>query len=147
MDDEFNMLGAAQRQQNLRQNEATRQEIGVMIDPEYPFPPEAAVKAGYKSVPMLIVAGTQDPFFVGKAPIIAEAKAAGLGNVEWMWDNLRKAIEEQKDSPHKLVVAKAGHVPTVKTPGHPIHNDVDTYIRKAVSSRTSDPFEEATDKN
>jgi hypothetical protein len=30
MDDEFNMLGAAQRQHNLRQNEATRQEIAAL---------------------------------------------------------------------------------------------------------------------
>ena len=30
MDDEFNLLGAAQRQQNLRQNEATRQEIAAL---------------------------------------------------------------------------------------------------------------------
>ncbi len=33
MDDEdFNLLGAAQRQQNLRQNEATRQEIAALRD-------------------------------------------------------------------------------------------------------------------
>ena len=30
MDDEFNLLGAAQRQQNLKQNEATRQEIAAL---------------------------------------------------------------------------------------------------------------------
>jgi hypothetical protein len=70
----------------------------VVTDPEYPFYPEAAVKAGYTSVPMLVVAGKQDPFFGGKAPIIPEAKAAGLGHVEWMFDGLRKAIDEQNDS-------------------------------------------------
>ena len=116
-------------------------KIGLMIDPDYPFYPEAAVKAGYRSVPMLIVAGIKDPLFGGKAPIIPEAKAAGMGNVEWMWDGLRKAIESQKNSPHKLLIVKAGHVPTVKKPGHPVHNNVDTFIRKAVTARKSFPFE------
>ena len=56
------------------------EKVGVMIDPEYPFHPEAAVRAGYKSVPLLILAGKKDPFFGGKGiPPIAEAKAAGLG--------------------------------------------------------------------
>ena len=112
-----------------------------MKDPDYPFYPEAAVKAGYRSVPMLIIAGRKDPFFGAKAPQIPEAKAAGLGNVEWMYDGLRKAIDEQKDSPHKLVVLNTGHVPTVKDDGHPVHDEVDTFIRKAVSVSTSYPFE------
>ncbi len=117
-----------------------------MIDPKYPFYPEAAVKAGYRSVPMLVIAGKRDPFFGGKRPPIAEAKAAGQGNVEWMWDNLRRAIEEQKNSPHKLLILDAGHVPTSKGAGHrmnlPALDGVDTFIRKAMTSRKSHPFEE-----
>jgi len=116
------------------------EKIGVMIDPHYPFYPEAAVKTGFKSVPMLIIAGTKDPFFGGTIPSIAQAKAAGLGNVEWMWDGLRKAIEKQKDSPHKLLIVNTGHVPTVKTPGHPVHDEVDKFIRRAISFSKSYPF-------
>ena len=115
-------------------------KIGVMINPEYPFYPEAAVKAGYKSVPMLIVAGKKDPFFGGQAPAIAEAKAAGMSNVEWMWDGLSQAIAGQKNSPHKLQVINAGHVPTVKKSGHPIHDEVDGFICKTTSARNSFPF-------
>jgi pimeloyl-ACP methyl ester carboxylesterase len=111
------------------------------IDPEYPFQPEAAVKAGYKSVPMLILAGTQDPFYGARAPVIPEARAAGLGNVVWMWDGLRQAIDEQENSPHKILIVKAGHVPTVKKPGHSVHNDVDAFIRRAVAPGTTYPFE------
>jgi hypothetical protein len=124
------------------------EKIGVMINPEYPFYPEAAVKAGYRSVPMLIVAGTRDPFFGGQAPTIAEAKAARMSNVEWMWDGLRKAIEEQEDSPHKLLIVKAGHVSTkkpVRRGGHPVHDDVDGFIKRVASSRESYPFGPAAD--
>jgi len=117
------------------------EKVGVMSDPEYPFYPEAAVKAGYRSVPMLIIAGTRDPFFGGKAPVVAEAKAAGMGNVEWMWDGLRQAIDGQKNSPHELLLLEGtGHVPTAKKDGHRVHDDVDAFIRRAVSSRASFPF-------
>ena len=76
--------------------------------------------------------------FLGQT--VAQAKAAGLNNVEWMWEGLRKAIDQQENSPHKLVVVKTGHVPTVKKPGHSVHNEVDAFIRKAVSSRARYPF-------
>ena len=134
------MIERQYREKWLGAYRARIEKIGVMTDPEYPFYPEAAVKAGYTSVPMLVVAGKQDPFFGGKAPIIPEAKAAGLGNVEWMFDGLRKAIDEQNDSPHTLLIVKAGHVPTVKKPGHPVHDDVDAFIRKAVASSEAHPF-------
>lgn len=122
-------------------------KIGVMIDPEYPFYPEAAVKAGYDSVPMLIVAGEKDPFFGGQAPTIAEAKSAGMGNVAWMWDGLRQAIDEQEDSPHQLLVVKAGHVPTAKKPGHPVHDQVDAFIKRAIKRNPTSPFKAKASKN
>jgi len=118
------------------------EKVGVMIDPEYPFIPEAAVRAGYNSVPMLIIAGTKDPFFGGsEVPTIAEARAAGMGNVQWMWEGMRQAIEQQKDSPHKLVMLNTGHVPTNKE-GNRAHDEVDAFIRQAVSARPSYPFKE-----
>ncbi len=124
--------------------EAMIEKIGVMIDPTRPFYPEAAVRAGYKSVPMLIVAGKKDRFFGGGFPPIAEAKAAGLCNHYWVIDGLRQAIEEQKNSPHQILkLDKHGHVPTNKD-GNPANDAVDKFIDKAISSRTGHPFEKAS---
>ena len=114
------------------------EKVGVMVDPDLPFYPEAAVRAGYRSVPMLIVAGEKDPFFGGRFPPIAEAKAVGLSNSHWVHDGLRQAIQEQNTSPHKILMLKGGHVPTNKD-GHPVHKAVDAFIRKAASSRTAHP--------
>jgi len=116
-----------------------------MVDPDYPFYPEAAVKDGFRAVPMLVITGKADPFHGAKAATIPEAKAAGMGNSEWMFDGLRKAIAEQKDSPHKLLVLSTGHVPTAKKDGHPVHDEVDKFIRKAVSSRKSYPFKKTSE--
>jgi len=116
------------------------EKIGVMIDPDCPFYPEAAVKAGYRSVPMLIVAGEEDEFFGGSFAPIPEAKAVGLSNSHWVHDGLRQAIEEQERSPHKILMLEGGHVPTNRD-GHSVHETVDAFIRKAISSRTSYPFE------
>jgi hypothetical protein len=112
-----------------------------MVDPELPFYPEAAVKAGYRSVPMLIVAGEEDEFFGGRFPPIPEAKAAGLSNSHWVHDGLRQAIEEQEDSPHRILMLEGGHVPTNRD-GHSVHETVDAFIRKAAASRASYPFEQ-----
>lgn len=119
------------------------EKVGVMADPRYPFYPEAAVKAGFRSVPMLVIAGRKDPFFGARAPVIPEAKAAGMGNVEWMFDGLRQVIAAQKDSPHQLLVMNAGHVPTAKKDGHPVHDQVDAFIRRVTAKNPSVPFETA----
>ena len=115
-------------------------KVGVMTNPDYPFYPEAAVKADFRSVPMLVLVGKKDPFFGARAPVIPQAKAAGMGNPEWLFDGLRQAIETQKDTPHQLLVLNAGHVPTVKKNGHPVHDQVDAFVRKTTSARTSYPF-------
>ena len=119
------------------------EKVGVMADPEYPFYPEATVKADFRDVPMLVIAGRKDPFYGARAPVIPEAEAAGLGNVEWLFDGLRQAIEAQKDSPHQMLVMNAGHVPTVKKDGHPVHDQVDAFVRRVTASRSSKPFEGA----
>jgi hypothetical protein len=120
--------------------EGVVEKVGVMIDPDLPFYPEAAVRAGYRSVPMLIVAGKKDHFFGGGFPPVAEARAAGLCNCYWLVDGLRKAIEEQKNSPHQLLkLDDWGHVPT-NAEGSPAHDVVDAFIRKAVDSRAPYPF-------
>ena len=56
-------------------------------------------------------------------------------------EKARQAITAQKDSPHTFLVVNTGHVPTVKKPGHPVHDDVDAFIREAVASGASFPFE------
>jgi hypothetical protein len=122
------------------------EKIGVMVDPDLPFYPEAAVKAGFKAVPMLIVAGESDRFFGGSFPPIPEAKAAGLSNSHWVHDGLRQAIDGQKNSPHQILMLKGGHVPTNKD-GHPVHDEVDAFIRKSMSARKSFPFAEVVNAN
>ncbi|MBT3202174.1 MAG: hypothetical protein HN350_19905 [Phycisphaerales bacterium] len=120
--------------------EAMIEKIGVMVDPKRPFYPEAAVKAGFKSVPMLIIAGKKDRFFGGNFPPIAEAKAAGLCNHYWLVDGLRKAIDQQNGSPHQILkLDKDGHVPTNRD-ANPANDAVDKFIRKHTTSRTNYPF-------
>ena len=50
------------------------EKIGVMADPDYPFYPEAAVKAGFRDVPLLVLAGKKDPFYGARAPQISRPK-------------------------------------------------------------------------
>lgn len=121
--------------------ELALEKIGVMVDFEYPFYPEAAIKAGFKAVPMLAIAGEKDPLYGGKCPPIPEAKAAGLSNNAWVVDGLRQAIQEQVDSPHKLLVLNTGHVPTVqhRNAGHAVHHEVDAFIKRASSINKSHP--------
>ena len=117
------------------------EKIGVMADPDYPFYPEAAVKAGFRDVPLMVLAGKKDPFYGARAPQIPEAEAAGLSNVEWLFDGMRQAIDAQKDSPHEFLVLNAGHVPTVKKDGHPVHNQVDAFIKRATKRNPNPPFQ------
>lgn len=115
-------------------------KIGRMADYSLPFHPEAAVKAGFTSVPMLIIAGVRDGFYGGGKPPIDEARARGLSNIEWGFDGVRKAIEEQPHSPHRLVIFKDfGHVPTNK--GHRANDLVDEFIRRIASASTPYPFQ------
>ena len=100
---------------------------------------EAAVRAGF-DVPMLVVAGKNDPFSGAGFPPIPEAKAAGLCNRYWVLDGLRKAIEEQENSPHQILkLDDWGHVPTNRD-GCPANDVVDAFIRKALSASKSHPF-------
>ena len=117
------------------------EKIGVMVDKNLPFYPEAAVKAGFRAVPMLVIAGETDRFFGGSMPPIPEAKASGLSNSHWTHDGLRQAIKEQEDSPHQVLMLKGGHVPTNRD-GHPVHKEVDAFVRQAISRNASPPFGE-----
>jgi len=120
--------------------EGAIKKIGVMIDPRLPFYPEAAVRAGYNSVPMLIVGGKMDPFSGGDFPPIPEAKAAGLCNCYWVLEGLRKAVREQPNSPHQfLFLDDWGHVPTIRDKC-PAHDVVDAFIRRTSSSKAPYPF-------
>lgn len=123
-------------------------KIGLMVNMDYPFYPEAAVRAGFRSVPMLVIAGHRDPLYGGPFPPIPEARAAGFGNNEWIIDGLRQEIKKQKDSPHKVVIVNTGHVPTVqhKLAGHAIHDEVDQFVQKFTSSSKPCPFDKAAAK-
>ena len=115
-------------------------KIGAFADHRFQFHPEAQVSAGFDDVPVLFIGGKADPRALGgNQPPIAEAAAAGLNNVDWVYDGIRQAVADQPDSPHKVsVVDGAGHSPTNK-PG--VANDiVDDFVRRILSADPPHPF-------
>jgi CubicO group peptidase (beta-lactamase class C family) len=115
-------------------------KIGAFADHRFQFHPEAQVRAGFADVPVLFIGGKADPRALGgNQPPIAEAAAAGLNNVDWVYDGIRQAVSDQPDSPHKVsVIDGAGHSPTNK-PG--VANDiVDDFITQILSTDPPYPF-------
>jgi hypothetical protein len=115
-------------------------KIGIFADHTFQLHPEAQVRAGFDDVPVLFIGGKADPRALGgNQPPIAEAAAAGLNNVDWVYDGIRQAVADQPDSPHKVsVIDGAGHVPTTR-PG--VANDiVDDFIRQILSGDPPYPF-------
>ncbi len=45
-----------------------------------------------------------------------------------------------KEAPHEFLVVNAGHVPTVKKDGHPVHDQVDAFIKRAMKRNPNSPF-------
>ena len=115
-------------------------KIGAFADHRSQFHPEAQVSAGFDDVPVLFIGGKADPRALGgNQPPIAEAAAAGLNNVDWVYDGIRQAVADQPDSPHKVsVIDGAGHSPTNK-PG--VANDiVDDFISQVLLADPPHPF-------
>ena len=115
-------------------------KIGAFADHRFQFHPETQVSAGFDDVPALFIAGKADPRALGgNQPPIAEAAAAGLNNVDWVYDGIRQAVADQPDSPHKVsVIDGAGHSPTNK-PG--VANDiVDDFISQVLLADPPHPF-------
>ena len=88
-------------------------KVGFFADLSVPVYPEARVNDGFADVPMLFIAGDDDPFCGGNQLPLAEAVADGMSNCNWLFDGLRQAVAGQPNSPHQVnVVDNAGHVPT-----------------------------------
>ncbi|MBW2162480.1 MAG: hypothetical protein JRH14_21390 [Deltaproteobacteria bacterium] len=89
-------------------------KIGFFANLDIPAYPEAQLAdRDFRDVPVLFIAGNNDPFCGGNQAPLAEAVAEGLSNCNWFHDGLRQRIDAQVDSPHELHVLNGfGHVPT-----------------------------------
>ena len=90
------------------------EKVGFFVREEIPAYPEAQLAdRDFRDVPVLFIAGNNDPFCGGNQAPLAEAVAEGLSNCNWLHDGLRQLIDAQVDSPHELHVLNGfGHVPT-----------------------------------
>ena len=102
-------------------------KVGFFVT-DIPSTPEAQIAdRDFREVPVLFIAGNNDPFCGGNQAPLAEAVADGLSNCDWLHDGLRQVIDAQVDSPHDLhVVNGFGHVPTNEA--GPINDVVDDFI-------------------
>jgi len=89
-------------------------KVGFFAREDGPSHPEAQIPNGdFRSVPVLFIAGDDDPFCGGNQVLLAEAVAEGMTNCNWLHDGLRQVIDAQTDSPHEVHVFDGfGHVPT-----------------------------------
>ena len=76
---------------------------------------EAMISEGF-DIPMLGIAGRDDPFYNCHLPVFSKAIADGFtNNVDWLFNNLIETINQQPNSPHKiLILDNTGHVPSIK---------------------------------
>jgi len=103
-------------------------KVGFFVREDIPSYPEAQITdRDFRDVPVLFIAGNNDPFCGGNQAPLVEAVADGLSNCNWLHDGLRQVIDAQADSPHDLhVVNGFGHVPTNEA--GPINDVVDDFI-------------------
>ena len=115
-------------------------KIGFFANLDIPAYPEAQLAdRDYRDVPVLFIAGNNDPFCGGNQAPLAEAVAEGLSNCNWLHDGLRQLIDAQVDSPHELHVLNGfGHVPT--NGEGPVNDIVDTFITDILSTNPPHPF-------
>ncbi|MBW1758554.1 MAG: hypothetical protein JRJ80_20635 [Deltaproteobacteria bacterium] len=109
-------------------------KIGFFANVDIPAYPEAQLAdRDFRDVPVLFIAGNNDPFCGGNQAPLAEAVAEGLSNCNWFHDGLRQRIDAQVDSPHELHVLNGfGHVPT--NGEGPVNDIVDTFIEDILAT-------------
>ena len=118
-------------------------KVGFFLNEDLAVQTEAQVSAGFTDVPLLMIGGDADPFFGGNQAPIAEATAAGLNNVDWMYDGVRQAVAAQPGSSHQVsILDGAGHVPTheVSGVGAAASDIVDTFIGDILAANPPHPF-------
>lgn len=121
-------------------SEKMSEKIGYFADVEQRVAAEDRINDGFDEVPVLFVGGDKDPFCIGHRPAVPEAAALGLGNCEYVWDELKQAVNNQPNSPHQVSLLPGEvHIPTnYESPAHDI---VDTFIGNIVASNPEHPFE------
>jgi len=109
-------------------------KVGFFARTDIPAYPEAQITdRDFRSVPVLFIAGNNDPFCGGNQAPLAEAVADGLSNCNWLHDGLRQVIDAQVDSPHDLhVVNGFGHTPTNEA--GPINDVVDAFMADVLAT-------------
>ncbi len=101
--------------------------------------PDAKISAGFTEVPSMIIIGELDPACGGGNPTIPQAQAADLSNCGWMYDDLRKAVDNQPNSPHVFDLSPTGnHVDTNRK--GPINDRVDTFLNGVYSTNPPHVF-------
>ena len=101
--------------------------------------PDAKISAGFTEVPSMIIIGELDPACGGGNPTIPQAQAAGLSNCGWMYDDLRKAVDNQPNSPHVFDLSPTGnHVDTNRK--GPLNDRVDTFLNGVLSKNPPQVF-------
>jgi len=97
------------------------------------------IDKGY-DVPMLGIGGTIDPFYGDHLYTLPVAEEAGYeSNVEWLHRNIDEAINNQENSPHRIVLLETGHVPSIKV--SKTSDYVDTFIEDTKAYNGNYPFE------
>ncbi|WP_163931493.1 alpha/beta hydrolase [Paraferrimonas sp. SM1919] len=101
--------------------------------------PEAKINNGLTEVPSMFIIGELDPACGGGNSTIAQAQAAGLSNCAWMYDDLRKAIDNQINSPHLFDLSPTGdHVETNRN--NPVNDRVDNFLNTVLATTPPHPF-------
>ncbi|NUZ12511.1 hypothetical protein HUZ36_17130 [Pseudoalteromonas sp. McH1-7] len=124
-------------------SENMSEKIGYFADVDQRVAAEDRINDGFDDVPILFVGGDEDPFCIGHRPAVAEAAALGLNNCEYVWDELKQAVDNQPNSPHQVSLLQGEvHIPT-NYPS-PAHDIVDNFIGNILASNPQHPFSEST---
>jgi len=115
------------------------EKLGYFGDPDNNVLAEDQIAAGFDDVPVLFIGGDEDPFCIGHRPAVQEAAELGLNNCEYVWDELKQAVDNQPNSPHQVsLLPGETHVPTnYESPANDI---VDAFIGNILASNPLHPF-------
>jgi hypothetical protein len=83
--------------------------------------------------------GYNDPFYGDHLYTLPVAVEEGFdSNTEWLHRHIEEAISNQENSPHKIVILNAGHVPSIKQSN--ASNYVDAFIDSSMQYNAGYPF-------
>jgi len=116
------------------------EKLGYFGEPANNVLAEDQIVAGFDEVPVLFIGGDADPFCFGHLAAVSQAAALDLNNCEYVWDELKQAVDNQPNSLHQVsLLPGETHVPTnYESPAQDI---VDTFINNILASNPEHPFE------